>query len=340
MRIALITPAPAESRSGNRTTALRWASLFEELGHSVEIGVEYAGADVDLMVALHAWRSAASIAKFREKHHNRPLVVALAGTDIYRDLERHRETVLRSLDSADALIGLHDLVAEAIPQRFRDRVAVIYQSARQPAKPVPPSVDCFEVLIVGHLRDVKDPLRAARAARLLPPESNVRILHLGRAHTPAWAAMAAEEMAENPRYEWRGEVSGAEVSRLLSRARLMVLSSVMEGGANVISEAVVAGTPILASRIDGSVGLLGPDYPGYFATGDTQGLADLLAMAENDPTLLARLKWYCSNRAPLFTPAAERNSWRHVLDRVARHRGYRKDEDGPRSSMRTYAGRN
>ena len=320
MRIALITPAPTESRAGNRTTALRWASLFEELGHSVEIGVDYADADVDLMVALHAWRSAASIARFREHYRDRPLVVALAGTDVYRDLERHRETVLRSLDQADALVGLHDLVADALPQHVRNKVAVIYQSARPPAEPIPPRADCFEVLVVGHLRDVKDPLRAARAARLLPAGSGVRVVHLGRAHTPAWADAAEAEMAENPRYDWRGEVPGAEARHLLSRAKLMVLSSVMEGGANVISEALVAGTPVLASRIDGSVGLLGHGYPGYFATGDTQALADLLARAESEPAFLARLDRHSATRSPLFTAAHERDSWRQVLERVSEHR--------------------
>ena len=130
--------------------------------------------------------------------------------------------------------------------------------------------------VIGHLRDVKDPFRAAEAARRLPARSRIRIVHLGAAETPQWTARAQAEMKANPRYVWRGDRPRAEVRRLLGRARAMVLSSLSEGGANVISEAVAAGVPVLASRIDGSVGLLGRDYPGYFPVGDTAALARLL----------------------------------------------------------------
>ena len=96
-------------------------------------------------------------------------------------------------------------------------------------------------------------------------------------------------MKANPRYLWRGDRPRADVRRLLGRARAVVLSSLSEGGANVISEAVAAGVPVLASRIDGSVGLLGRDYPGYFPVGNTAALARLLHRIETDPDFLTRL---------------------------------------------------
>ena len=318
MKISLITPAPDGSRTGNRTTALRWARLFEDLGHQVDITVDYTGDDADLMVALHARRSAHAISRFRQLHPDRPIVVALAGTDIYSDLDEHTEVVLRSLDCADALVGLHDLVARAVPACYRDKVTVIYQSAQAPEAPSPRSINRLEVIVVGHLRNVKDPLRTARAARLLPITSRIDVVHLGGAHTSDWARRAEIEMAENARYNWHGEVSGVAIRTWLSRARLMVLSSVSEGGANVISEAVVAGTPVLASIIDGSVGLLGPDYPGYFPTGDTQALAELLTRAELDSTFLSLLEQHSASRSHLFLPAHERELWRHLLTRLIR----------------------
>jgi putative glycosyltransferase (TIGR04348 family) len=240
-------------------------------------------------------------------------VVALAGTDIYSDVAEHSEAVLRSLDCADALIGLHDLVASALPACHRDKVTVIYQSAQAPEAPAPRSTDRFEVLVVGHLRDVKDPLRTARAARLLPTTSRIDVVHLGGAHTPAWARRAEIEMAENTRYHWHGEVSEAAVRTWLSRARLMVLSSFSEGGANVISEAVAAGTPVLASRIDGSIGLLGHDYAGYFPTGDAEALASLLTRAEIDGAFLSLLEHQSAKRSRLFQPTHELELWRHLL---------------------------
>jgi putative glycosyltransferase (TIGR04348 family) len=316
MNICLVTPAPAGSRTGNRTTALRWAQLLEELGHKATIAVDYAGEDVDAMVALHAWRSAESIARFHQLYPDRPLIVAITGTDLYRDLERHKDVVLRSFDQADVLIGLHDLVADALPERYREKLAVIHQSAQPSPATVVKRDDRFEVLVVGHLRDEKDPLLTAAAASLLPPDSRIAVVHLGRAHTAEWALRARAEMARNPRYEWLGEVSGPEVGAWLSRARLMVLTSVMEGGANVISEAIVAGLPVLSSRIDGSVGLLGRDYPGYFHTGDSKALADLLERAETDAAFLTALVRQCAEQAPKFTVEQERDQWKRVLKRA------------------------
>jgi glycosyltransferase involved in cell wall biosynthesis len=170
--------------------------------------------------------------------------------------------------------------------------------------------------VIGHLREVKDPFRAAQAARLLPASSRIRVVHLGAAETPQWAAMARAEMKLNPRYVWRDDRPRAEVRRLFGRARAMVLSSLSEGGANVISEAIVAGVPVLASRIDGSIGLLGRDYPGYFSVGDTAALAQLLHRIETRPKFLARLRRAIARRAPLFRPAREKAAWRLLLDEL------------------------
>jgi glycosyltransferase involved in cell wall biosynthesis len=175
--------------------------------------------------------------------------------------------------------------------------------------------------VIAHLRKVKDPLRAAKAARLLPAASRLRIVHLGGADTPQWAARARAEMKDNPRYVWRGEVSGAAVRRLLGRVRALVLSSLSEGGANVVSEAVVARVPVLASRIDGSVGLLGRNYPGYFGVGDTAALARLLHRIETEPNFLAKLGAAIARRSGLFRPAQEIAAWKTLLDELARPSG-------------------
>jgi glycosyltransferase involved in cell wall biosynthesis len=167
------------------------------------------------------------------------------------------------------------------------------------------------------LRKVKDPLRAAQAARGLPASSRIRIVHLGAAETPRWRAMAEAEMKHNPRYIWRGDRPRADVRRLLGRARAMVLSSLSEGGANVISEAVAAGVPVLASRIDGSVGLLGRDYPGYFPVGDTRALARLLHRIETNPQFLMRLHRAIERRAHLFRPAREKAAWKKLIGEIA-----------------------
>jgi putative glycosyltransferase (TIGR04348 family) len=295
---------------------MRWARILRQLGHRVHIADRYDGAAADLMIALHAWRSADSIRTFRERHPDRPLIVGLSGTDIYGYIDRDRASVMRSLACADRLVALQELARRRVPARFRDKFRIIYQSALPVHRGRAERTGSFDVAVIGHLREVKDPFRAAQAARHLPASSRIRIVHLGAAETSEWAAAAKAEMAINPRYVWRGDRPRADVRHLLGRARAMVLSSLSEGGANVISEAVAAGVPILATRIDGSLGLLGRDYPGYFPVGQTEALAQLLIRIETDPAFLKRLKRAIARRAPLFRPAREKAEWKSLIEEV------------------------
>jgi putative glycosyltransferase (TIGR04348 family) len=317
MKISLITPAPKRSLSGNRATAVRWARHLGDLGHRVEISEAYGGEDADLLIAVHAWRSAESVRKFRDRYPGRPVIVGLAGTDIYRFQHSHAEETLGSMDLADRLVCLHERVDQDIPAKYGEKLHVIYQSAPPLRRRLEPAKRSFEVCVIGHLREEKDSLRTAYAARRLPESSRIRVIHLGRAHNDDWAKAAEAEMARNPRYDWRGEVPHWQVRRVMARARLMVLSSVMEGGANVVSEAVVAGLPVISSRISGSIGLLGEDYAGYYPPEDDAALAELLAKAETDPAFLALLDRQCRARAALFRPERERESWREVLTGLA-----------------------
>ncbi len=312
MKIRLITPAPPGSRAGNRATAGRWAAILRGLGHRVTVSVDYGGEAADMMVALHAWRSAAAIAAFAGRYPERPLVVSLTGTDAYRFIHSHPRETLRSIELAHRLVGLHDLIGDTVPPQHRGKVRVIHQSAR-PLAGRDPARRHFRVVVAGHLREEKDPLRPALAVRRLPGPSRIRVDHYGKAHTADWAAAAQAEMADNPRYRWHGEIPHHRLRQVFRRAHLMVLPSRMEGGANVISEAVVAGLPVVASDIAGSVGLLGADYPGYYPVEDADALAGVLLRAEAEPAFYQHLERHCAARRGLFTPAAERAGWVRLL---------------------------
>jgi putative glycosyltransferase (TIGR04348 family) len=312
MKIVLITPAGPTSRTGNRVAASRWAAILRRLGHRVRLAADYDGRPADLMVAIHAWRSAGAIERFKDRYPGRPVILQLSGTDIYDYLKSDPGPTLHAMERADRLVALNDRAERVVPKHLRRRLSVIHQSAAQ-QRPRRPSTRAVVVSVIGHLRDVKDPLRAAAAARLLPDDSRVTIEQVGRAYTPHWAARARAEMKANRRYRWRGDVPAAAVRRLLARSHAMVISSLSEGGANVISEAAVAGVPVLASRMDGNVGLLGADYPGYFAVGDTQGLARLLQRLEREPRFVKQLARAVRQRAPLFQPAREIAAWRRLL---------------------------
>jgi putative glycosyltransferase (TIGR04348 family) len=316
MKISLVTPAGKQSRAGNRTTAVRWARILQDLGHRVDISEESDGDGADMMIAVHAWRSAGSIRTFSTRHPDKPLIVLLAGTDIYSFQRSHPEDTLNSMDRATRLVCLHDLVHRAIPKKYGKKLRIIHQSSPALTTPLQPSKRWFEVCVAGHLREEKDSLRTAYAARLAPPESNLRVVHLGKAHEESWAQNARAEMAENPRFVWRGEVPGWKVRRQFARSHAMVISSIMEGGANIVSEAIVCGVPVIASNIDGNIGLLGADYEGYYAAKDEAALAALLLRAENEPAFLKTLARQCRAKKPLFTQAKEKAAWKALLKEI------------------------
>jgi putative glycosyltransferase (TIGR04348 family) len=317
MKIFMACPAPPRSRKGNRITALRWAGILKELGHEVTIAQHYAGTRCDLMIALHARRSHAALTRFRRDYPGHPLVVALTGTDLYRDIHTSREAK-QSLEMADRVIVLQPCGRNELPLPLRDKVRVIYQSAPRTPRTVNSSREHFEVCVLGHLRPEKDPFRIALALRLLPPHSKIMVTHVGAALSLAMAKQASAFAAKDKRYRWIGEVPRWRARRILARSRLLVLSSRMEGGANVISEATVDGVPVLASRIPGSVGMLGSDYPGYFPVGDTRSLARLLTLAEADSDFYGKLKKRGARLAPRFHPARERAAWDKLLKELAR----------------------
>jgi len=316
MQIIQITPAGKQSRSGNRVTADRWAKLLRELGHQVVTMVEYDGRPADAMIALHAWRSAGAISQFKQLYPDNPLVLALTGTDINEFIHSHPKPTLRSIELADALVCLHDLVADLLPPKQRKKLSVIYQSPPPLAALRKPAKQNFDICVIGHLRREKDPFRAAEAVRDVPASSKLRVIHLGRAHDNSWAKMALAEMKINPRYIWKGEVPNWRVRREFAKTRLMVISSRNEGGANVVSEALVAGVPIIASDISGNVGLLGRDNEGLYPVEDTVALRELLLRCENEPKFLKRLAALGKKIAPKFTEAEERRRWANVIKSI------------------------
>jgi putative glycosyltransferase (TIGR04348 family) len=316
MNLVIVTQALPGSLSGNRRTADRWADLLRGLGHSVEIVDVYDGEPCDAMIALHAGRSARSIARFRDERPDAPLVVVLTGTDLYRDID-HDPAVKDSLSMATRIVTLHPLGGERLTDDLRGRLRVILQSAGPIQVPAgSPEANGFQVCILGHLRPVKDPFRLAEAARTLPADSNVQVVQVGKALSTEMEQIARDQQAANPRYRWLGGLPRDEALRILAGSRLMVLTSQMEGGANVIGEAAVHGVPVIASRIAGSVGLLGPDYPGYFEVGDTAGLAALVRRAETEPEFLAELTAACWALAPRFDPAREREALAALMGEI------------------------
>ena len=290
MKIALVTPAGPGTRNGNRHTALRWAAFLRAAGHGVSLSVAWSGEYADLMLALHARRSHASIKSFPGVR-----VVALTGTDVYRDI-RTSADAQESLELAERLITLQPRAADELPARLRRKVRVVVQSSATRLRHSP--VRNFRVCVIGHLREEKDPLRIVAA--LPHVDADLEVVHLG---APLDAKLVPR--TDDPRYRWLGSVPHGRALKWLASSHAMVISSRMEGGANVVCEALRIGVPVLASRISGNIGLLGKGYAGYFPVGDERALARLIERAATEKVFYKKLKAQIAGLRPTVAPQAE-----------------------------------
>ncbi|MDF1823999.1 MAG: selenoneine biosynthesis selenosugar synthase SenB [Verrucomicrobiales bacterium] len=312
MNILLYSPASTVRRNGNRQTSSQWVEMLREAGHHVRILSHYENEQADLLIALHATKSREAILGFQQSVPGGKVILTLTGTDIYPSpAEEAIDTMMR----ADALITLQRKAVEKVPKDCQTKTFTVIQSAHRRSNLAEESTHGVVVSVVGHLRDVKDPLLPARASRLLNASSEIRIRHAGGILETKYAALVAAEEKENPRYEWLGELSEIETANLIASSHLMVISSLSEGGARVVGEAVVHGTPVLSSRIDGVIGLLGDDYPGLFPAGSASSLAKMLSKAERDSFFYATLKKAALRSAEQFSPEAEKTSLLSIIQK-------------------------
>jgi putative glycosyltransferase (TIGR04348 family) len=313
--LQLVTPAPLNLNNGNRITALRWSALLKKLGHRVRITQSYDEQPCDALIALHARRSADSIRRFHELHSDLPLIVVLTGTDLYRDIRSNKEAK-QSLEIASRLVVLQNMALKALPRPFRRKTKVIYQSSEAFDAAPPSRARNFRVCVIAHLRDEKDPLRAALAVRQLPASSRIQLTHIGLALDDVLGERARTETERNRRYRWLGQLPHHAARRHLAHSHLVCITSKMEGSSNVLSEALASGVPVIASRIAGLIGTLGKDFPGYFPVGNTTKLTALLLKTESDPAFYHKLKRHCARAAKWVKPQRELDSWRRLLKEI------------------------
>jgi putative glycosyltransferase (TIGR04348 family) len=310
-RVCIVSPALADANNGNWRTASRWQRFLAPRFATEVRGAWQGECDGDVLIALHARRSAASIERFRERWPHGPIALVLTGTDLYRDLEGDARA-RHSVQCASAIVVLQERGADSLDAASRVRSRVIAQSAS--ALFIQRSPGDADFVTVGHLRPEKDPQTLWAAARLLAADARPpTIAHIGGALDARLGGEAREAMAACPAYRWLGAQPHAKTRRAIACARALVHPSLIEGGANVVIEAVRSRVPVLASRIDGNCGLLGAGYDGYFDAGDAASLAGLMRRFVGDAALAAHLAAQCADREPLFRPAAERRAVRALI---------------------------
>jgi putative glycosyltransferase (TIGR04348 family) len=318
LNIVIVTPALADANNGNWQTAQRWSRLLSQTqsqpasqAYRVRLAADWQGGDESLLIALHARRSAASVVRWKAQRPRAPLVLVMTGTDLYRDIQSD-PSAQASLRSADRLVVLNEMGASALPPEVQHKVHVVLQScaARQA---LPKTEHHLRALMVGHLRDEKSPRTYFQAARFLNHRSDILLDHAGAALDPALGEEARALMATSPQYRWLGAVTHAQARQRIQAAHVLVHPSKMEGGAHVVMEAVRSGTPVLASRIDGNMGLLGAGYDGYFPPGDAAALASHLQRLRDTPAMLEHLAQQCAVRSARFDPTEESKALHALL---------------------------
>ncbi|MBC7954926.1 MAG: TIGR04348 family glycosyltransferase [Cytophagales bacterium] len=310
-RICIVTPALASANNGNWQTARRWSQMLRS-HHPVDLVDQWQGEPAELLVALHAGRSAASIQRWTREQPGRPLAVVLTGTDLYRDIHVDAQAK-RSLELADRLVVLHERAIDDLPAQYRAKAIVCFQSAtaRLPQAKTAQHLRC---VMVGHLREEKAPQTYFEAVRQLAHRHDILLDHIGDALDPALGAQAQALQQGCPQYRWLGALPHDTARGRIQSAHVLVHTSRIEGGAHVVMEAVCSGTPVLATRISGNVGMLGADYAGYFEAGDAEGLARLIERCRDHPAMLQQLGKQCAARAPIFKPERERATLRSLVN--------------------------
>ncbi len=321
MKIQIVTPDSSTSTKGNFITAKRWAGICKRLGHQTRV-CSAAGLQLDwnadLLIALHAVKTSGAVREFRDRFPKRAIVVVLTGTDVYSRREAWRQAALQTMEVADRLVTLQDATKAALPARTRRKTSVIMQSVDYiPSITAAPLQRVFEVCVVGHLRKEKDPFRVAMAARTLPAESRIRVHHYGAALSDSFEREARRLSESEARYHWFGLYPRWKTLQRIARSNALIQPSRSEGGASTLSEAIVLGTPIIASRIPGNVGIVGEKYPGLFDCGDTRQLRDMLWKFETNEGFRRTLSRAIEKLSERVSPQAEEEAIRELLARVS-----------------------
>src|SRR3954451_22496348 len=191
MKISLVTPAGAGMRNGKRHTALRWAAFLRAAGHKVSLSTKNIDSAAALLRPRHPRRSHESILDFWRRHPDRRIVLALTGTDVYRDIRISGEAQ-ESLERADRLIVLQPKAIEQLAPHLQKKAHVVVQSCASGLRHHPPAKGPVRLCVIGHLREEKDRLRALAALRFLP-DADVEIRQAGVLLDPALKPSACDK---------------------------------------------------------------------------------------------------------------------------------------------------
>ena len=319
MRVLVTTPYGLDSLQGNTVSAKRIVSLLHEAGLDSEVVSDGSSfADADVLIALHARKSAHFIDAFLHANPEGKVLLYLTGTDLYSDIPKGCVISDNSMKQADALVVSQEASFHSVPEKYQSKISVIYTSIQLPKHELYASDNGVSIFsCIGHLRAVKQPFMAVNALQLLDDEVQLKLL--GDVVDEGLDKVAQDWQDKDHRFQWLGSLPHADTMQWMKNSLVTLNTSVMEGGANSVGESIVLGVPVLASRIEGNIGMLGADYDGYFSAEPADGvqeLADLMQRVLHDKAFLKHLQRQAQERSTKFTRENEKLGWMNLIKGV------------------------
>jgi glycosyltransferase involved in cell wall biosynthesis len=306
---------PGLMASGTRQCVLDEANRFQP----TVFDAHYAWPD-----GVAAWRLRSDLA--RSLRRRLPLVVTARGTDL--NLSARQPVVAKQLGVALADADHVICVAEALR-----RVALELGVPADDVTTLRNGVDTTRftpgsraearaglglprdgqvLLCVGHLIERKGQhLLLSAYARLWAPSGQARfgspgpeLLLVGGGAAEARLRAQAARLGIEGHVRFVGPVPPSELPRYYRAADALVLSSLREGWANVVLEALACGTPVLATAVWGTPEILTDCRAGLLVEPTVEGLVEGLARVHELDSEEAR-------------PWAERHTWDATVDGMA-----------------------
>ena len=303
MKINVCTGYPLDSPRGNTTTALRIVERLQMAGHQATAMHTDTPPAADAQISLHVLKTAAASAYFAT-HQSGRLFIRLTGTDINGGFVKSPNLSQQTIGLADKLVVTHPACLPQIPDRWRNKTVVIYPSVTMPelaaiSIPTSPLFTC-----IGHLRPVKAPHLMHDAIQNIP-QANLVAASIGNAYDVTDGQQARLNARQDTRYHWHADCDRATALAWMQASLATINSSISEGGANTVMEAIQLRIPVLATDILGNRGFLGDDYDGYFETGRADQLAGLMRRCLEESDFVEHLKSQLDGQRPLFSVERE-----------------------------------
>ena len=263
MKVCVSSPYPLSELKGNSVTTDRIVSILNERGIEARGSYGYDGKPADALISLHAVKGAPAVFDFQREVPKGKVIILLTGTDIYQGLPEGSQIGHDALLAADRIVVPQEAVISHLPADVRKKTVVIRSSLDPISIKATPSQSPFVISVVGHPRPVKRPFLTIETVARHPEWCDLEVWQLGQALDEESRKTAEAWVQKDERYRWFGGLPREESLARCAKSSLTINSSILEGGANAVLEAMTMGVPVLASRIEGNVGILGNDYPDF-----------------------------------------------------------------------------